>query len=345
MKKRILAASVTAIMLLSACASPAPAPAPAPAAPAPAAPAAPAPEAPADVEDDFTLEGTFNIRVFAAAGGIADTITRITAQNLQEVYGITPIISNITGATGAIAVTDLNSHAPSINELAVVPLGLFTMVPLMNPELNINLDDYEIVGSLVRDEFVLLVSSDSGITSWDDLVEFGQSNRIIYGSNAPGGGTHVIQIALFGEAELDAAALTSDGSNLDILAVMSGDAHVTAATITLARTFIESGDLVPILMFSTNEFSGFEGFVVPPITNYGFNITLPSYNYLVTRSGVPENEIQAFYDAVLSVRETDMFREMAETAGYIPDDTDGETLRARIEYFSEMTREIFERFY
>lgn len=304
-------------------------------------------EAATEVETEaaYTPEGTYNIRVFAAAGGIADTVTRITAQGLQETYGITPIVNNLTGANGAIAVADMDSYDPDIHEVSLVSMALFTMAPLMNPDLNVSIDNYEIIGSLVKDQFVLLTSKDSGIKSWEDLVEYSKNNKIIYGSNAPGGGTHVIQCALFGEAGMDAEALTSDGSNKDILAVQSGDAIVTAATYTLARPFIESGDLIPIAVFAEEDYTGFEGMTVPALTGLGYDITMPSYNFLLTRAGVDPAEARGLYDAIKAVRGTDSFKAAAEAASYNPDSTDADTLKAEIEKYAAFCKEVHDKYY
>lgn len=296
-------------------------------------------------ETAYVPEGTFNIRVFAAAGGVADTVTRITAQSLQDTYGITPVINNLTGANGAIAAADMDGYDPSINELSLVSMSLFTTSPLMNPDLNVSMDNYEIVGSLIRDEFVLLVSKDSGIKSWEDLVEYGKNNKIIYASNAPGGGTHLIQCGLFGDAGLNAEALTSDGSNKDILAVMSGDAICTSATVTLAKSYVESGDLIPIGIFSDEVYTGYKGYEVPTVPSFGYDITIPSYNFLITRAGVDASELKGLYDAIEACRETDTFKEAAETAGYVPDHTDGETLKAEIEKYAADSKEIFDKYY
>ena len=298
-----------------------------------------------NIEEVYVPDGTFNIRVFAAAGGVADTVTRITAQSLQDTYGITPVINNLTGANGAIAAADMDSYEPSINELSLVSMSLFTMSPLMNPDLNVSIDNYEIVGSLIRDEFVLLVSKDSGIKSWEDLVEYGKENKIIYASNAPGGGTHLVQCGLFGDAGLNAEALTSDGSNKDILAVMSGDAICTSATVTLAKSYVESGDLIPIGIFSDNVYTGYEGYEVPTVPSFGYDITIPSYNFLITRAGVEPEEVKGFYEAIETCRETDAFKEAAEAASYVPDHTDGETLRAEIEKYAKDSKEIFDKYY
>ena len=294
---------------------------------------------------EYKPEGDFNIRVFAAAGGVADTITRITAQSLQEDYGVTAVVNNLTGASGAVAAADLDAYEPSINELAVVSMSLFTMAPLMNKDLNVSIDDYEVVGSLIRDEFVLFASKDSGIKSWEDLMEYGKSNQVIYASNTPGGNTHIIQTALFGEAGLDAQALTSDGSNKDILACMSGDAICGSATITLAKPYVESGDIIPIGVFSDEVYTGYEGYEVPTLASFGYDITIPSYNFIITRAGVDKKEADGFYQAVLSCRETDKFKELAAASSYEPDDTDSNTLRSEIEFYANECKEIYDKYY
>lgn len=296
-------------------------------------------------EAAYVPNGDFNIRVFAAAGGIADTVSRIAAQGLQEEYGVTAVVNNLTGASGAVAVADMDSYEPSVNELSVVSMSLFTMSPLMNPDVKVSLDDYEIIGSLIRDEFVLLVSPNSGITSWEELVEYGKSNQIIYGSNTPGGFTHVVQVALFGEAEMNAQALTSDGSNKDILAVMSGDAICTSTTASLAKSYVESGELIPIGVFSDEPYKGYEGLEVPTVKSFGYDITLPSYNFMICRAGVSEQETSGLYDAILAYRETENFKTQAANANYVPDNTDGENLRQEIEHYAEVCKEIHDKFY
>ena len=295
--------------------------------------------------DGYTPEGQFNIRVFAAAGGVADVITRIAAQGLQEQYGVTAIVSNLTGANGAVAVADMNAYDPSINELSVVSMGLFTMGPLMNPELGIKLEDYKVVASLIRDEFVLLVSSASGIKSWDDLVAYSKDNDITFASNTPGGNTHIVQTALFGDAGIDANALTSSGSNKDILAVMSGDAICTAATVTVSKSYVESGDLIPILVFSEEPCTGYEGYEVPTAASVGYDIVLPSVNFIVTRAGVSDEEVDGLYNALLAYRETDSFKTAAEAANYTPDNTTPEELTAEIESVAAICEEIYNKYY
>lgn len=297
-------------------------------------------------ESEYTPEGEYNIRVFAAAGGVADVVTRIAAQGLQEEYGVTAMVDNLTGANGAVAVADMNTYDPSIHELSVVSMNLFTMGPLMNPELDIKMEDYEMVGSLIRDEFVLLVSAESGIESWEDLVAYSKDNAIVFASNTPGGNTHIVQTALFGDAGIEASALTSDGSNKDILAVLAGDAICTAATVTISKPYVESGELIPLLAFTEEDCTAFEDYgTVPAVTSIGYDIAIPSINFLVVRAGVDMNEINGFYNALLAYRETDAFKAAAEAANYTPDNTSADDLKAEIVRVADLCEEIYNTYY
>lgn len=294
---------------------------------------------------EYTPSGEFNIRVFAKAGGVADIISRIAAQGLQEQYGVTAIVNNLTGANGAVAAADMNAYAPSINELSVVSMNLFTMGPLMNPELNIHFEDYAVVASLIRDEFVLYVSKDSGITSWEDLVAYAEENPVTYASNTPGGNTHIVQTALFGDAGIVADALTSSGSNQDILAVMSGDAICTAATITIGQPYVESGDLIPLLVFADEDCTAFQGITVPSVAQFGYEVFLPSINFIICRAGVAQEEIDGLYNAIVAYRETDSFKEAAAAASYTPDNTTPDELVAEIGRVAEICKTIYEKYY
>lgn len=144
---------------------------------------------------------------------------------------------------------------------------------------------------------------------------------------------------------MKAQALTSDGSNKDILACMSGDAICSSATVTLAKPYVESGDIIPIGIFSDQAYTGYEGYEVPTMASFGYDITMPSYNFLITRAGVPKEEADGFYQAVLASRKTDAFKERAAASNYEPDDTDGDTLRSELEFYAKQCKEIYDKYY
>lgn len=123
--------------------------------------------------DSFAPAKDFNIRVPFAAGGSADTIARIIGQGLQKTYGKSAVINNLTGANGAIAATDLNGAKADATELMVGGIAMFTLAPLFNKDLNLSMDDYQFVCSLVSEDQMLFVApGNSGIEDWAGLEEY-----------------------------------------------------------------------------------------------------------------------------------------------------------------------------
>lgn len=127
---------------------------------------------------------------------------------------------------------------------------------------------------------------------------------------------------------------------------MSGDAICTAATITLATSYIESGDMVPIAMFSNDTYS-FEGYEnVPALPDLGYDVTLPSYNFLITRAGVPDEDVAAMYQMFLDARDSDNFKEQAEAASYIdPTTANGADMEEHIAHYAEFCEYVFNTYY
>lgn len=294
----------------------------------------------------FAPSKDFNIRVPFAAGGSLDTIVRIFGQGLQKTYGKSVVVNNLTGANGTIAAADMESAKPDATELMAGGIAMFTLAPLFNKDVHLNLDDYQFVSGLVEEDFMLFVSpTNSGIEDWDGLQEYAKSNRIVFGSNAPGGTTHLLSTMLFGEAGIDAEAVTSDGSAKDLLAVAGGNVVCAVATSSLGTQYVEEGSLVPIVVFSDEPYNGYDGITVPTATSLGYDISFKSCNFLMTKKDVNPQDVKAVHQAMLDYSETDEFKELAANANYVPSLNDGEEVRKTIEAAAAMCQEAYDKYY
>lgn len=295
--------------------------------------------------DSFKPGKDFNIRVPFAAGGSADTISRIIGQGLQKTYGNSAVINNLTGANGAIAAADLDSAKADATELMVGGIAMFTLAPLFNPDINLSLDDYQFVCSIVSEDQMLFVApGNTGIEDWAGLQEYAKNNRIVFGSNTPGGATHMLQTMLFGEAGIEAEAVTSDGSAKDLLAVAGGNVVCAAATSSLGAQYVEEGTLIPIVVFSEEPYTGYEGIEVPTAKSLGYDIVFQTCNFLMTKKDVNPDDVAAIYQAILDYSETDEFKELAANASYIPDLSDGETVKQTIADAAAMCQEAYNKY-
>lgn len=300
-----------------------------------------------DENGEWKPTSSINIRVPFAAGGSADTIARIAARGMEEQYGQTVVVNNLTGANGAIAASDLLSKEASPTEMMVAGIALFTLSPLFSSDVDLNLDDFEIIGSLVAEDFVLLICPDeSGISDLQGLLDFGNENgRIVCAANASGGASHMIAKAFFGEAGIDCEVLADDGGSQNALAVAAGDADCCIVSASAALQYVQDGSLVPLACFSEEPFTGYEGYSVAPVKDSGFEIVFKSCNFLMTKKGVDKEVANKIYEDMLAYRETDEFKELAANAAYTPDNQDGDSVRQTVEGAADFCKEMYEKYY
>ncbi len=353
MKKKLMSLALTAALLfsLAACGNSADTP---PESTAPTQSAAPAEsQTPAEstapeqiTADSFSPSKDFNVRVPFAAGGSADTIARIIAQGLQTTYGKSAVVNNLTGANGAVAAADLNGTVPDATELMVGGIAMFTLAPLFNPDVTMKLEDYQFVCNLVSDCQILYVApGNSGLESWEDLKAYAESNRLLFASQAPGDASHMLLTMLFGQAGIDAEAVTTDGGAKSLLSLAGGNVSCAIAVSTVGAQYVEEGTLVPIMVFSDEPYRGYDGFEVPTAKSLGYDIVFQTCNFLMTRKDANPDDVAAIYQAILDYSETDEFKELATNANYVPDLADGETIQKIIADTVSMCQSAYDTYY
>lgn len=296
--------------------------------------------------DSFQPSKDFNVRVPFAAGGSADTIARIIAQGLQKTYGKSAVVNNLTGANGAVAAADLDGTAPDATELMVGGIAMFTLAPLFNPDVTLKLDDYQFVCNLVSDSQVLFVApGNSGLESWEDLQEYAKDNRVLFASQAPGDASHMLMTMLFGQAGIDAEAVTTDGGAKSLLSLAGGNVTCAVAVASVGAQYVEEGTLIPIMVFSDEPFTRYDGFEVPTAKSMGYDIMFQTCNFLMTRKDADPDDVAAIYQAILDYSETDEFKDLAANANYVPDLADGETIRQIIANTASMCQSAYDTYY
>lgn len=291
-------------------------------------------------------EHDITIRVPAAAGGVFDLATRIFAQCIQTEFGTTAMVTNLTGANGGVASADMMQYDATPCEMMGGNIGMFTMTPLFSPDIALNLEDYAIVASLISDEFVLCVApGNKGIESWEDLVEYGKTNKILVGSQAPGDTGHALVTAMFSQAGFDFDIVTADGSNKNMIATVAGDTDCCIVSAPVAQQFITEGTVTPIVCFSDTPTTIFEGLEVPTAQSFGYDYVFRTNNFIMTRADADPAGIQAMYDAYYAYSQTDEFKALAAESNLVPYIYDGATTKASLTESAEMFKEIYEAYY
>lgn len=297
-------------------------------------------------ETAWVPEGDITIRIPVAAGGSFDTFGRIFAQGIQQSYGTTVMVTNLTGANGGVAAADLNSYEPSPCELMGGNIGMFTVTPLFTPDVAMNLEDFELVGSLVAEEYILYAApGKTGIESWEDLVEYAKSNPVLVNSQAAGSTEHALVTALMGQQGIEFTSVINDGAAKGLVATVAGDSTVCMGPVSVGRQYIETGEVVPILCFSETPCTEFEGIEVPTATSIGSELVFTTNNFLMARKGADPEALTQMYDAYVQWQETDEFKELAANADFVPNNVTGQELEEELLASAAMFEEIYNTYY
>lgn len=231
--------------------------------------------------------GTITIRVANAAGGVADLQMRLVAKAIQDHFGTTSVVQNITGSSGFLMATDLNSYDPSACEMMLGNEALFAVAPLFNENINVSLDDYEIlVGLRGTTPITLAVPASLGVNTWEEFLEYAQNNRIIAASNTPGGLTHLNVTSLFGAAGIEFTSVTDSGGNKNVLSCLNGDANCVVVNTSVLHDYVATGELIPLVQFDAETFTNWDLDPIPSVTEYGYDVSFENCSAICVRKGV-----------------------------------------------------------
>lgn len=209
-----------------------------------------------------------------SAGTTLDVMARALAEALEPVIGQRPIVVNRDGAAGFIALSDMaQAEADGTSWLLSGP-GQFTIQPHMRRRVQFTLDDFAPICQIYETPFAIVVSRQSGIVSFADLLE--QARRepgaIRFGHYGPGSATHLLMAILARHAgvtfleipyrsqgqlvqdmltgALQAAVLAPGSYEAEIVrhvAILSADRYPEQPDV---PTIIELGQPLPLVSFA-----------------------------------------------------------------------------------------------
>lgn len=254
-------------------------------------------------EQKVKIDKDITMYVHVKAGGALDVRARVIAEYLSKELGVNVTVLNVTGSGGATCMTQMQTSPTSEYDLAFAASSVFTATPAFT-EVAYSLDDFTPLAAVDVEQFGLFTCPErSGIEDFEGLVEYAKSNEVIYGSGGVGNITHLTQAYLYHTLGMTANTLAHDGAVEGITNCMGGHNIVTMAGLETARGYVESGDVTPILNFTDEEYTGYEGYTVPSIKEAGANDdnVYESLMAIYCLSSVDEVHAKVLRDALLEV--------------------------------------------
>ena len=212
------------------------------------------------------------------AGGGTDTVSRLVTPLAEKVLGQTVIMTNKTGATGAICAQSVYGSKPD---------GYTLMFHAENPMLyqvlglsELSYDEFDPIMLFVQGSTVIVVPKDSPIKTYDDLIKAAKAKpgEMSIGISGVGGQPWVTSklIKKVEGVEFNSVAFNGDGPL--VTALLGGQLDVSGLSVGAAVQYVKNGDLRALAIMKNSPNATLPG--VPHITKVN-----PAFENVMKASG------------------------------------------------------------
>ena len=166
---------------------------------------------------------TVRIVVPYGAGGVTDTMARVTADRLGKALNQTFVIENKLGAGGAIGVDYALNSPQDGYTILFVGSTLFTVLPLAQKVNYEPLKDLVPVSIIGTNGMVMVVDKNAPYSTLREFIDYARANpgKITYSSGGPATNNHLSTAYLAGKERLDMVHVPFGGGQAALTAVLS----------------------------------------------------------------------------------------------------------------------------
>lgn len=178
-------------------------------------------------------------------GGATDILARMDAAKLTQVFGQQFIVEHKAGAGGGIAFQYTARAVPDGHTITLVSAGFTFLSSLQQTPMYDPVKDFAPISLMSLSPNLLVVHPSSPIRSMADFIAYARTHptEVNYGTSGVGSFAHLAGEWLAGITGTKMTFVPYKGLGDALLAVASGQIHVTATAVTSSMPFVKSGRL------------------------------------------------------------------------------------------------------
>lgn len=259
------------------------------------------------------------------AGGDTDTYARLMARKLEEKFGQTFVVVNMTGGSGIVAAKTIMAAKPDGYNILFNHTGASLVQEATGTADFSYTDDFANVATIAQDNTYVLVAKKGKWENLEDMIAYAKANpgKVRY-SQVHGSVTHYVASKLEDTMGIELNKLDVGTGAAERLAAFMGDqVDLLAVNYINIRDYVEKGDFIILGVFSNERNKGMEDF--PTFKEQGYDI-VSSKNYEIKfPKGTDEKIVQKLSEAIKEITEDKEFVEQLEKYYAIPFYRDAET--------------------
>ncbi len=272
--------------------------------------------------------GSVEMYVGASAGGSSDLISRAVSKGLGDDLGASFPVINREGANGALAAAEVAKAKPDGSVIAIQNASLFTITPLAVAENEVtNLDDFDVVQGVSRDDYVLVTNPASGYKSLKDLEA---ATRVVrYGTTGVGTGAQLAAALLFKNTNVESQDVPFDGGAPALAAVLGNQVDVASIQVGEAIENIQAGKLTPLAVFGPDRIEYLPD--VPTAKEQGLDVEVTQYRFMTTPKGTPQDVKDKLVEGMKATFETEEYKSFNKQNSLTPMELSGDEVKTQLQ--------------
>jgi len=278
-------------------------------------------------------EETLEWTVAFGPGGGNDILSRQIVDILQkeDLYTEDITVENIDAGSGAVGWGRVHANAGDPYSISSTS-GSFLTTPLES-DTGWAPTDFTHVGLLAQDASLFLTSKDSGLTSWEEWVDYAKDK-----GKVAVGGIGVVNIDLILHTELANQAgyeveyVPFNEESQLITGLSSGSLDAITSNPAEVLGQVESGDMIPVLFTGEEPMPGLEE--VPTAGSKGYTNMVATPRGVILPPDVPDEILQWWIDTLKKVVKTPAWQQYLEENNLAADERWGADFSKYIEQTS-----------
>jgi len=272
-------------------------------------------------------DGAVQMYVGADPGGSSDLISRAVSKGLSDSLGASFPVINKSGANGALAASTIAKGDTDGSTIGIQNASLFTITPLAVAEDEVtNLDDFDVLEGVSRDDYVLVTNPESGYKSLDDIKK--AKGKVTYGTSGVGTGAQLSCALTYGTAGVDSEAVPFDGGAPTLTAVLGGQVDTACMQVGEALENIQSGKLIPLSVFGSERVGYLPD--VPTAKEQGLDVEVVQYRFMTVPKGTSKEVEDTLVKGLKETFASDAYQAFNKQNSLTPMEIPGDEVVAQV---------------
>jgi len=233
---------------------------------------------------------TVDLVIPYAAGGGIDLLLRALGEGMASHFHKSFVVSNRTGAGGAIGVAYVARSAPDGHTLLFVPALAYSVLPYMQSNVGYTDKSFAPICQTFENQMALIVKPDSPFKTAGDIVAAARAKpgAVSFASTAVGTITHLAGAALADAAKVQFNHVPFRG-DADLMGQLIGG-HVDFASVTLASAAAAGPTVRVVGIFAEARNPSLPD--APTVKEQGYDVAPTSFGGLFAPTGTPADVLQ-----------------------------------------------------